>query len=114
MKCIRVYLVPRSASTSVFVLFSPFHPRLHVLFPFLFPPFSFLFNFLQLCVHGLEYSCVCASTWLGCPCIGADDRVGLLELCSGLENGCEWRFPPSTLMSANLLILQHEVFMAWP
>lgn len=41
-------------------------------------------------------------------------EFGLLELCSGLENGCEWRFPPSTLMSANLLILQHEVFMAWP
>lgn len=93
MKCIRVYLVPRSASTSVFVLFSPFHPRLHVLFTFLFPPFSFLFNFLQLCVHGLEYSCVCASTWLGCPCIGADDRVWTIRTVFGSGKRVRMAFP---------------------
>lgn len=116
MKCIRVYLVPRSASTSVFVLFSPFHPRLYVLYPSLFPYFflSFLFTFYYSLYMALN---ILVSARARGSVARASERTiefGLLELCSGLENGCEWRFPPSMLMSANLLILQHEVFMAWP
>jgi hypothetical protein len=33
-----------------------------------------------------------------------------LEPCSGMENGCEWRFHPSTMMSVAVYVLSSFFF----
>ena len=56
MKCIRFYLTPTFGQNSR--LRASFHIFCVLL------PLPFLLLLLLLCVHGLQYSCVCASAWL--------------------------------------------------
>jgi hypothetical protein len=38
------------------------------------------------------------------------EMLPVLEPCSGMENGCVWRFHPSTMMSVAVYVLSSFVF----